>query len=120
MIALWDDTKFQVLSVEYGYRWIGLYGQHMQSGFICAIVGVYIACSMSKKQDLWNNLCILRHAFPISWLMVGDFNKTLNHIDRSSGYLHIKALQLLGIFQILVTLFSINQLEVITLGSGIA
>ena len=40
IIALWDDTKFQVSSVEYGYGWIGLYGQHMQSGFICAIVGV--------------------------------------------------------------------------------
>jgi hypothetical protein len=30
--------------------------------------------------------------------MVGDFNKTLNQIDRSNGYLHIKAFQLLGIF----------------------
>ncbi|KAG6740224.1 hypothetical protein POTOM_055664 [Populus tomentosa] len=90
MIALWDDTKFQVSSVEYGYGWIGLYGQHMQSGFICAIVGVYAPCSMSEKRNLWKNLCILRHAFPILWLMVGDFNETLNQIDRSSGYLHIK------------------------------
>ncbi|KAG6778967.1 hypothetical protein POTOM_015330 [Populus tomentosa] len=90
MIALWDDTKFQVLSVEYGYGWIGLYGQHMQSGFICAIVGVYAPCSMSEKWDLWKNLCILRHAFPILRLMVRDFNETLNQIDRSNGYLYIR------------------------------
>jgi hypothetical protein len=46
IIALWDDTKFQVSSVEYGYGWIGLYGQHMQSGFVCAVVGVYAPCSL--------------------------------------------------------------------------
>jgi hypothetical protein len=49
MIALWDDTNFQVSFVEYGYGWIGLYDQHMQSGFICAIVGVYAPCSMSEN-----------------------------------------------------------------------
>jgi hypothetical protein len=49
MIALWDDTKFQVFSVKYGYGWIGLYNQHMQSGFICAVVGVYAFCSLLEK-----------------------------------------------------------------------
>ena len=36
-------------------------------------------------------MCILKYAFPIPWLMVRDFNKTLNQINRSSDYLHIRS-----------------------------
>jgi len=36
----------------------------------------FVLCQ--KNWDLWNNLCILRHAFLIPWLMMGDFNETLN------------------------------------------
>jgi len=56
MIALWDDTKFQILSVEYGYGWIGLYGQNMQSGFICDIVGIPLV--LCPKNEIFGTTCV--------------------------------------------------------------
>lgn len=52
--------KFKFESVEYGEKWIAIYGQHMASGFKYALIGVYTPCSVLERRELWDDLTILR------------------------------------------------------------
>jgi hypothetical protein len=45
---MWDNSKFAVSLVEYGYGWIGLFGQNVLIGFLGAVVGVYASCNQAN------------------------------------------------------------------------
>lgn len=88
LLTLWDDAKFQVHSIEYGDGLIGLLGQHVESSFRCAVVGIYAPCTVHQRQSSWRNLIILKSAFDIPWVMIGDFNETLAKGEGNSRFIN--------------------------------
>ena len=88
ILAMWDNSKFAVSLVEYGYGWIGLFGQNALIGFLGAVVGVYASCNQANRLLLWKDLCILKAAFECPWFLAGDFNETLLRSDRSSVFIN--------------------------------
>jgi exonuclease III len=88
ILAMWDNSKFAVSSVEYGHGWIGLFGQNVLTGFSGAVVGVYAPCNQADRLLLWKDLRILKAAFECPWFLAGDFNETMLRSDRSSGFIN--------------------------------
>jgi len=85
---MWNNSKFEVSNSEYGYSWIGLYGKHVGSDFHCYVIGIYAPCNLQDRQQIWDDLCLLRSAFEVPWIVPEDFNKTLSRRDKSSGICH--------------------------------
>jgi len=85
---MWKNTNFEVSNIEYGHGWIGLYGKHVHSDFHCFVIGIYAPCNYQDRQQLWDDLILLKHAFEVPWIIAGDFNETLSQKDRNSGICH--------------------------------
>jgi hypothetical protein len=89
IIAMWDNSVFEVNSIEFGGQWISLCGTHIPSSFNCMIVGVYAASSVKERADLWEEIITLKFAFELPLVVIGDFNETLLPNERSSGNLNL-------------------------------
>lgn len=86
---MWDNSVFEVNSIEFGGQWISLCGTHIPSSFNCMIVGVYAASSVKERADLWEEITTLKFAFELPLVVIGDFNETLLPNERSSGNLNL-------------------------------
>jgi hypothetical protein len=75
--------------VEYRGQWVAILGKCTASSFQCMIVGVYAANSVSERRTLWSDLIILKNAFELPMVVLGDFNGTLHRHERSSGFLNV-------------------------------
>jgi endonuclease/exonuclease/phosphatase family metal-dependent hydrolase len=86
---MWDNSVFEVNSIEFVGQWISLCGMHIPSSFNCMIVSVYAASSVKERADLWEEIITLKFAFELPLVMLGDFNETLHANERSSGNLNL-------------------------------
>jgi len=86
---MWDNSVFEVNSVEFRGQWISLCGTHIPSSFNCMIVGVYAASSMKERADLWEEITTLKFAFELPLVVLSYFNETLHAHERSSGHLNL-------------------------------
>jgi hypothetical protein len=88
ILAMWDDSKFMVQSIDCGGQWVALFGLHVEKQFNCAVIGVFAGTTVHERSELWDDLLILQAAFATPMLIVGDFNETLHQYERNSGFLN--------------------------------
>ena len=62
---MWDNSVFEVSSVDFGGQWISLCSTHIPSFFNCMIVGVYAASLVKERVDLWEEITTLKFAFEL-------------------------------------------------------
>jgi len=84
ILALWNENKFKMESVEFGGQRVAIFGFHVATMHHYAIMGVYAETSVAERSILWDELIILKLAVHVPLFIVGDFNDTLNVCERSS------------------------------------
>jgi hypothetical protein len=49
---MWDNSIFEVNTIEFRGQWICLYGTHVNSFFKCMVVGVYTVTCVQELAKL--------------------------------------------------------------------
>ena len=65
-----------------------MFGTHVDMGFNCVVVYLYVKGSLANRKILWELLTILDFTFGGSCYIVGDFNETLDETEQNSGFLN--------------------------------
>ena len=66
-----------------GKGYIVIFGQHLKSNYMCVVVNIYAACSLSEKKILWDELTNIKVASQDSvWCFCGDFNAIRSRSER--------------------------------------
>ncbi|KAK8514610.1 hypothetical protein V6N12_057509 [Hibiscus sabdariffa] len=64
-------------------RYVSITGNWLSKDVMVNLINVYAPCSASDQLCLWNELIALRNYDSSHWLIGGDFNATLNRLERS-------------------------------------
>lgn len=60
-----------------------VYLDHSSSPWLLSCI--YAPHSRQRRSDFWSKLCELGNSFGGAWILLGDFNTILSHLDKCGG-----------------------------------
>lgn len=86
MLIMWHKDAFRCDSQVEGKGFITIYGQHLKSKVLCAVVNVYATCHLKDKVALWEDLSSIRSVNQdLAWCFCGDFNVVRRASERKGS-----------------------------------
>jgi hypothetical protein len=67
---MWDNSIFEVNTIEFRGQWICLYGTHVNSFFKCMVVGVYTVTCVQELAKLWEDIITLKCVFELPMVVL--------------------------------------------------
>jgi len=85
ILVSWHHDSFKEIRTLVSNRWICVFGEFVQEGFVCAICVLYAPNNQHERLELWNILRALRQHLSIPLILMGDFNEVVNLEERKNA-----------------------------------
>ena len=83
ILVCWDKRSLELLEMEVGNFSISCRLKNVEDGVVWIFTGVYEPCNRKEREELWEELGVIRGIWEEPWCLGGDFNVTLSQRDRS-------------------------------------
>jgi len=83
LLTMWHKDVFGYERHMEGKGYIAIFGQHIASKCLCAVINIYASCNLVENEALWAELSNIRGAHQnLPWCFCGEFNAVRNESER--------------------------------------
>ena len=85
ILLFWDKRKLEVIETVSGVFSVSCSFRNVEDGFQWIFTGVYGLVLANLKEDLWEELGLVRGLWSEPWCIGGDFNASISPSENNKG-----------------------------------